>query len=341
MGLKNLRHIMHKLVAHGLAESTPVAMVRWGTLPRQQTITGTVATIADTVERTGFGAPAVTVIGEVVRLREQLNWFERRPLFGKRVVVTRARDQAEALTSSLSELGAEVLAIPMIRTEPPSHRGPVVEAISGIGSYDWLVFTSANGVTRFFEYFFKAFRDLREIGGARIAAVGPSTAAQLTALHLQVDLMPAKFEAAAVAQAFAEQESLENLRILLLRAEKGTPDLPRLLEEKGAIVDDVAVYRTASEPETSAEADEALRSEGADWVTFTSGSTVEHFHARFDLPALMQRHSRMRTASIGPETSRALRALGIEPAVEASPHTVAGLVEALRTSALPQVRRGT
>ena len=204
MGLKNIRQIMRKLIEHGLAESTPVAMVRWGTLPRQQTVSGTVATIADAIERVGFGAPAVTVIGDVVRLRDQLNWFECRPLFGQRVVVTRARDQAAPLSSLLAELGAEVLELPMIRTAPPEDRTPLVEALTGIGGYDWIVFTSANGVTCFFDYFFKAFHDLRAIGGVRIAAVGPVTAAHLKDLHLQVDLMPEKFEAAAVAKAFSE-----------------------------------------------------------------------------------------------------------------------------------------
>jgi uroporphyrinogen III methyltransferase / synthase len=330
MGLKNIRQIMRKLVQHGLAESTPVAMVRWGTLPRQQTITGTAATIADEIQRTGFGAPAVTVIGEVVRLREQLNWFERRPLFGQRVVVTRARDQAAVLSSSLAELGAEVVEIPTIQTAAPLNRTPLVEALTGIGSYDWLVFTSANGVTSFFNYFFKAFHDLRDIGGVRIAAVGPVTAAHLTDLHLQVDLMPEKFEATAVAKAFINQESLENLKICLLRAEQGTPELLQLLEAEGAIVDDVPVYRTVSEPETPTAASESLKAEGADWVTFTSGSTVEHFHQRFDLSDLMKRHPRMRVASIGPETSRILRAMGIEPVVEADPHTVSGLVEGIR-----------
>lgn len=332
MGLRNIRQIMERLMRHGLSGTTPVAMIRWGTLPRQQTITGTVATIADVVERTGFGAPAVTVMGEVVRLRDELNWFERRPLFGKRVVVTRARDQAGGLSSSLSELGAEVLEIPTIRTAPPSNRTPLVEAMSALGTYDWLVFTSANGVTSFFEYFFRAFRDLRDLGGVRIAAVGPATAAHLTDLHLEVDLMPEKFEAAAVARAFAQEESLENLKLLLLRAEKATPELPRLLEDKGAIVDDVPVYRTIPEPESPSDPGESLRTEGADWLTFTSGSTIEHFHQRYGLTELLQRHPRMRVASIGPESSRVLRGMGIEPAVEANPHTVPGLVEAIRQS---------
>ncbi len=338
MGLKNIRQIMQKLIQQGLDESTPVAMVRWGTLPRQQTVTGTVATIADRIESTGFGAPAVTVIGDVVRLRDQLNWFENRPLFGERVVVTRARDQAGGLSSALSELGAEVLEVPTIRIVPPRNRTALVEALAGIGSYDWLVFTSANGVTAFFEYFFKAFHDLRNIGGVRIAAVGPATAAQLADLHLQVDLVPEKFEAAAVAGAFIKEESLENLRICLLRAERATPELPRLLEGKGAIVDDVAVYRTEAETDVRTERIDSLRTEGADWITFTSGSTVEHFHQRTDLPALIRMHPRMGVVSIGPETSGVLRHLGVEPTIEADPHTVSGLVEAVQ---LAVQRRGS
>jgi uroporphyrinogen III methyltransferase/synthase len=248
------------------------------------------------------------------------------------VVVTRARDQAAVLSSSLAELGAEVVEIPTIQTAAPLNRTPLVEALTGIGSYDWLVFTSANGVTNFFNYFFKAFHDLRDIGGVRIAAVGPVTAAHLTDLHLHVDLMPEKFEAAAVAKAFINQESLENLKICLLRAEQGTPELLQLLEAEGAIVDDVPVYRTVPEAETPTAASDSLKAEGADWVTFTSGSTVEHFHQRFDLPDLLKRHPGMRVASIGPETSRVLRAMGIEAAVEAEPHTISGLVAGIHAA---------
>src|SRR5207245_6970817 len=187
---------------------TPVAMVRWGTTGRQQSIEGTLATIADVAAREKIAPPTVAVIGEVVKLRSKLNWFERRPLFGKRIVVTRARGNAASqLTRQLREQGAEVLEVPTIKFEPPTHREHLVDALLELNSYDWLVFTSPNGVTTFFDYFFKRFHDMRDLGGARIAAVGPATANKLKELHLEVDLMPDEALAANVANDFAKFES--------------------------------------------------------------------------------------------------------------------------------------
>ena len=339
MGLKQIRPIARKLIEHGLPATTPVAMIRWGTTARQQTIEGTLATIADVAEQTRFGAPAVTVIGDVVRLRSTLNWFERRPLFGQRVVVTRAKDQSAGLVQALTERGAEVLEIPTIRIGPPAERAPLVEAMAGLNAYDWLVFTSANGVTQFFEHFFKAFQDLRDIGGVRLAAVGPATAAKLRELHLQVDVMPDDYLAPQVAKAMAAFESLENRRILLLRAQEATPELPRLLEDLGAIVDDVACYQTVPETDDEDGASARLRESGADWVVFTSGSTGRNFHARFDLPRLLQQFPRMKLASIGPETSKALEELGVVPTLEARPHTIEALLKAMETRARMQKNR--
>jgi uroporphyrinogen III methyltransferase / synthase len=333
MGLRHIRQIADKLVAHGMAASTPVAMIRWGTTARQESIEGTLATIGDVAEGVGFGAPAVTVIGEVVKLRERLNWFENRRLFGCRVVVTRGREQAASLSGPLAALGADVLELPMIRTGPPSDRTALVEAIAGLNGYDWLVFTSVNGVTAFFEYFFRAFQDMRDLGGARIAAVGPATAAKLKELRLQVDLVPQNHEGREIASAMAREGSLENVRILLLRAEVGTPDLPQQLEEEGAIVDDVGVYETLAETEDPDGVGADLLEHGADWITFTSGSTVRYFHERYNIPEFLRRFREARVASIGPETSRALRDLGVEPAVEATPHTVEGLIAAIAASA--------
>jgi uroporphyrinogen III methyltransferase/synthase len=269
------------------------------------------------------------VIGEVVKLRNKLNWFERRPLFGQRIVVTRTREQASQLSRQLLEHGAEVLEIPTIRIEPPTHRDEIVDALLELNAYDWLVFTSPNGVTTFFDYFFKRFHDMRDIGGARIAAVGPATANKLKELHLQVDLMPDEALAANIAEAFAEFESIENLKICLLRAEVANRELPEALEALGAIVDDIGCYRTVPETEDPTGAAAKLLEEGADWVTFTSGSTVEHFHARFDLPALMEKFPQMKLASIGPETSKVLASLNLEPTIQAKFHTIEGLVEAL------------
>ena len=261
--------------------------------------------------------------------REKLNRFENRPLFGQRVVVTRAREQAGRLAESLIELGAEVLEIPTIKVVPPTRKQEIVDALLELNAYDWLVFTSPNGVTAFFDYFFKRFRDMRDLGGARIAAVGPATAAKLRVLHLQVDLMPEESLAVEIAAAFVKFESIENLNICLLRAEVANPELPRALEALGAIVDDIACYRTVAEIEDPTGGAAKLLETGADWILFTSGSTVEHFHARFNLPQLVKAFPKIKPATIGPETTRALVALGLKPAVEAKEHTVDGLVAAL------------
>ncbi len=253
----------------------------------------------------------------------------RLPLGGKRIVVTRARNQAADFVQSLTDLGAEVLEIPTIKIVPPSKFEPLKDALLGLNAYDWLVFTSPNGVEAFFDYFFKAFDDLRDIGGVRIAAVGPATAAKIRELHLKVDLMPDEARASKIAAAFAKYESMENLKICLLRAEVANSDLPKALEELGAIVDDIAVYRTVAETQDDNGAGTRLLESGADWITFTSGSTVEHFHKRFNLPELMRKFPQMKLATIGPETSKALEVLGLQPTVEAKEHTIDGLLNTL------------
>jgi uroporphyrinogen III methyltransferase/synthase len=203
-----------------------------------------------------------------------------------------------------------------------------VDALLELNTYDWLVFTSPNGVTQFFEYFFRQFHDMRDIGGARIAAVGPATANKLKELHLQVDLMPEEALGAKIAEEFAEFESVENLRICLLRAEVANAELPKALEAMGAIVDDIACYRTVADGADPA-VEARIHEKGADWLTFTSASTVEGFHTRFDLLVLLKKFPGIKIASIGPETSRALEGLKIKPSVEAEEHTIDGLVGAL------------
>ena len=330
MGVERIRQISAELTRHGLSADTPVGMVRWGTRGRQSSIDGTLGTIADLVEKENFGAPAITIIGDVVKMRSKLNWFERRPLFGQRIVVTRTREQASQLADQLLELGAEVLEIPTIRTEEPQNKSDLMEAMLGLGGYDWIVFTSPNGVTAFFNYFFKGFDDIRALGNLRIAAVGPATAAKLKELHLRVDAMPEEYLASKITKAISNFETVENLRILLMRAEIANEELPKELEALGAIVDDVACYRTVPETEDQNGAAERLLEGGTDWITFTSSSTVENFHARFDLPKLTQQFPAMRLASIGPETTKTLHALGLKADVEAREHNIPGLIKALR-----------
>ena len=329
MGTENLADWSKSLVANGMSPQTPIAVIHHGTTGRQKTVAGTLATIAALAAKDKITPPALTVIGDVVKLRGKLNWFENRPLFGQRIVVTRRTEQAGSFAQRLAELGADVLEVPTIKITTPIEKDAIVDCLLELNSYDWLVFTSANGVTSFFDIFFRRFQDLRDIGGARIAAVGPATAAKLRELHLQVDLTPEEFTGRKIAETFKKYQDIENVKMCLLRAEVANRELPDALQELGAIVDDIAIYKTVPETEDHGGACEHLLTDGADWVTFTSSSTVEHFHTRFDLPKLMKKFPNLKLASIGPETSKTILALGLKPAVEAKNHTTDGLIAAL------------
>lgn len=329
MGVGKLAGITSQLAAGGLPAETPAALIRWGSTNAQQTLVGTLADIAQRAAAAGFESPAIAVIGEVVRLRETLDWFEQRPLFQKRIVVTRARDQAGEFSRRLAELGAEVLELPTIKVGPPSEREGMIEALAGLGEYDWVVFTSVNGVNAFFGGLLAAFEDIRCLGNLRVAAVGTSTAARIREFNIRVDAIPEEFVGRAVADAIDKVETIENLRILLARAETANPDLCQELEDRGAIVDDVSFYKTSPETEEAEAEAKSLIEEGADWLTFTSSSTATNLNARIPLKDLAARHPRLRIASIGPETTKTLAGLGVKPAVEANPHTIEALTRAI------------
>ena len=333
MGTENLGDWTKSLITNGMSPETPIAIVESGTLGRQKSVSGTIATIAKLAADKKISPPALTILGDVVKLREKLNWFEQKPLFGQRIVVTRRSEQAGSFAQRLAELGADVLVVPTIKLMMPMEKDAIIDCLLELNSYDWFVFTSANGVTAFFDLFFKRFQDLRDLGGARIAAVGPKTAAKLRELHLQVDLQPEEFIGRKIAEEFVKFQNIENVKMCLLRAEVANKDLPDALQEMGAIVDDIAIYKTVAETEDRAGAGVRLLAEGADWVTFTSSSTVEHFHARFDLPKLLKQFPQLKIASIGPETSKAIRALKLEPAFEAKQHTTDGLIAELLRAA--------
>lgn len=333
MGTERMGQIAEQLIAGGMNPETPVAMIRWGTTGRQQTVEGTLRTIGAVAAQAQLQPPTVAIIGDVVKLRTKLNWFEKRPLFGQRMVITRAREQAADLVQALQELGADVVTLPVIKMVPPTNLDALKDVFLELGTYDWLVFTSANGVNAFFRYFFAGFEDLRAIGNVRLAAVGPGTAARLKELHLRVDVMPEEALGVKIASAINQFENVENLNVCLLRAEDANPDLPAALNELRAIVDDIAVYKTVAETEDVTGAGARLLAEGADWITFTSASTVVKFHERFDLPKLSAKFPQLKLASIGPETTKALAALGLKPTVEAKPHTTEGLLKALLAAA--------
>ena len=325
MGVERIGAIAQEMMAHGVRPDLPVALVRWGTTGRQATLSSTLQNIAQRVLEEDFAPPAVAVFGEVASLGKELRWYDDRPLSGKRIVVTRTRKQAGALSDQLRQLGADVIELPTIRIEPPSDLRAFAELVQDAHAYDWIVFTSPNGVTAFFQMFYKLYDDAREIGGARIAAIGPATAQKVRDFHLKVDLQPEEFVAEAVLQEFKKTGDLENLRILIARAEEARDLLPKELSALGAIVDVAFAYRTVAETIDRTEARARLAAEGADMITFTSSSTVENFLA-LGLPWPRG----MQVASIGPITSQTARDRGLTIGVEAKRHDIPGLVEAIR-----------
>jgi uroporphyrinogen III methyltransferase / synthase len=324
MGVERLGSVTSEMLRHGVRNDLPVALVRWATTGQQETLTGTLSNIAQKSVANGFEAPAVAVFGDVVSLRDSLSWYEKRPLLGKRIVVTRTRKQASVLSNKLRGLGAHVIELSTIRIEPPTNLREFAELVQDAHLYDWIVFSSANGVEAFFDVFFKLYDDAREIGGARIAAIGPATAQRVKDFHLHVDLQPEEFVAEAVVRKFKNQGSIENVRILVVRAEKARDILCKELTAAGAIVDEAFAYRTVPETRDTSRAQQQLAQDGADLITFTSSSTVENYFA-LGLPW----PKGMRIASIGPITSKTVREQGHRVDVEARRHDIDGLVQAI------------
>ena len=320
MGLTTFPEIARQLMAHGRSPDTPTMAVRWATRPDQQTIVGTLATLPGMLG--GMKPPATIIVGEVVRLRDKLDWFERLPLFGKRIVATRAREQADALASRLSALGAGVVELPTIEIRPPADCAPLDRAIAQLDTYDWLVFTSANGVRFFLDRLDAGENDLRKLR-ARICAIGPATRAAVEALHLKVDLMGKEYVAEGMLEAFADHDLVEK-RILLPRAAAARDLVPAELARRGARVDVVEAYRTVPPEQLAGQAREVLASR-PDCVTFTSSSTVRNLVQAAGAEALRG----IPVASIGPITTQTARQLGVEVAAQAKVFTVAGLVDAV------------
>ena len=325
MGVERMGEITGELLKHGANPDTPMALVRWATHGRQQTLVATLGTMAQRVKETGFKAPAVAVVGDVVKERAAINWFENRPLFGKRIVVTRTRQQAGAVSHKLRDLGADVIELPTIRIVEPHNRMAFGELVQDCHTYDWIVFTSPNGVDAFFTMFDKLYQDARSIGGARIACIGPGTAEKVRARHLAVDLMPEKdFVAEGLVKAFKDHQNMEHVSVLWVKAEQTREIIASGLTDLGAIVDEAIAYRTVPENEDNLEALARLTEEGADMITFTSASTVDGFmDLKVELP------KGIKIASIGPVTSAAIRRHGLKVNVEAKTHSIPGLVEAV------------
>ncbi len=317
MGLANLATITQKLIEHGMSPDRRVAVISNATRPDQRTVVGTLRTIDADVP-----APALIVVGDVVKLRETINWFESKPLFGKRVVVTRAREQASQLVQLLAGSGANVLQFPTIQTAPPESFDSLDRVIAG--RYDVLVFTSANGVREFFE---RLRTDARSLTGTRIAAVGEATAEELRGHGIRADLVPEKFQSIALLPLLAKDQ--HGVRTAVIRAAEGSDDLIDELRRRGGEVDLAIAYRTIAVDENLAELRELISSDGIDVVTFTSGSTVSHF---FDILTPDERKrvfDGAMIASIGPVTTEAIKRYGRAPDVEAKAASVQALHDAV------------
>lgn len=323
MGVARLREICASFIDHGAAADTPIALTRWATTGSQKTIEGTLATIADIADAQQFTSPAVAVIGGVVKERAKINWFEKRPLFGKRIVVTRTREQAGELSKALRDLGADVIELPTIRIEGPPDRLEFAELVTHAHEYNWLVFTSPNGVERFFDAFYATYRDARSLGNPKIAAIGEGTAKKIREYRFEVDLIPERFVAEGLIEAF-KKEDIENLTMLWVKAAETREIVGEGLTKLGAIVDHCIAYQTVPETADPTGARARLETEGADMITFTSSSTVDHF---FDLGIGWPENCV--AASIGPVTSNTLRQHDLKPAFEANPHDIPGLTAAI------------
>lgn len=326
MGMENLPLIANKLMENGKASTTPVGIIQWGTRPEQRTLVGQLDNIAQKVKEQGFTNPSIIIVGEVVSLREKLQWFEKKPLFGQRIVVTRARHQASELSQAIEALGGEAWEFPTIEIAPPSDSSHLLKAFAELKSFQWLIFTSVNGVDAFFAELRKQGQDIRDLIGLEIAAIGPATQAALEKRGLRVAFVPEEYRAEKVVEGLSGRV-VSGQRVLLARAEEARDVLPESLKAMGVEVWDVPVYKTILGGANRAELKRLLREKEIHTVTFTSSSTVRNFVTL--LEGEISLLDDVKLYSIGPITSATARELGLKIFKEAAQYTIGGLVEVL------------
>ncbi len=328
MGVKNLPNIVKNLIQSGRSPETPVALIRWGTLPTQKVVDGTLQNIVERVQTAKLTAPAIILVGEVVSLREKLRWFDKKSLFGKNIVITRAREQASELNNTLTKLGANVIEFPTIEIVEPKDFTELDNAISSIRSYDWLIFTSVNGVKIFLKRLSHHKKDLRELYGIKICAIGPKTAEVFINSGIHPDLIPPKYQAEYIIEEM-EKIGISGKRFLLPRAKVARDVLPNKISEKGGIIDVVNVYETILPDTNKGEVRELFNNHQVDYITFTSSSTVKNFLEMFANDSVKDWFKTTKLVSIGPITSDTLRESGFAPSIEAEEFTIDGLIAAI------------
>jgi uroporphyrinogen III methyltransferase / synthase len=328
MGMRRIGEIARAIIDGGRAPSTPAAVIQWGARPEQRVVTSTLDRIAESAAQAGLKNPAVIVIGEVVTLRQTLSWYDSRPLSGKRVIIPRAADQARDTASALRERGAEPVTLPMIEIAPPPDRAAFSRAVSKMGGFDWVLFTSANAVEQLRMELERLGLDARAFGSAKVGAVGPKTAEALARIGIKPDAVAQEFVGEGLARAVLAEGPPR--RVLLLRARAGRDTLPDALRAHGSDVEVVAAYENRPLESSAAALRERIESGQADAILFTSSSTVSSTLEALGASATPLL-SRLVLASIGPITTRSLQAAGLEPTVQANPYTVDGLLDALET----------
>ena len=331
-GAEQLPHILSALVSHGRPSDDAAAIVYDGTLPTQQTVAGSLDHIARTARQSNDRRPAILVVGRVAALRDHLRWFDARPLFGKRVLVTRPRDQAAELVDLLEAMGAEAIEAPMIRIAPPDDYGPLDDACNRAGTFDWIIFSSANAVDSFIQRLLATPHDLRSLRSVKLCAVGPATAERLAKYGLKVDLTPAEYRAESVLNALAMGRELQGSKVLLPRADIGRELLADELRKQGADVTEVIAYRTVIvEPEREGEPDiyRMLLERRIDVVTFTSASAVRNFVKVLGAEPAADLLGTTIVASIGPVTAEAATQCNIQTTIMPAAYTVPALVDAI------------
>jgi uroporphyrinogen III methyltransferase/synthase len=328
MGMSNLTKICDRLITNGRHPQTPVALVRWGTRPEQRTLVGTLEDISLKADRAAFKNPAVIIVGEVVLLREKLNWFEKKPLFGKRVLVTRSREQASTFSAAIEALGGEPLEFPTISVAAPENYAPLDDAIKNLRNFSVIIFTSVNGVKSFFKRLRQQGKDIREMGPARICAIGPKTKEALENHGLLVDYVPEEYRAEKIIAGLRDKVG-PGTKVLLPRADIARKVLPDALAAMGADVSEITAYRTAMGGGNAPVLKEMLRRKKIDLVTFTSSSTVRNFIKMLDATNLNDLLTSVTVACIGPITAGTARELGLKVDVAADNYTIEGLLEAI------------
>lgn len=328
MGMKNLPHISKQLIAHGMSAEKPAALVRWGTTPQHRSLVSTIGKLPEDAVTHGFSAPSLIVVGDVVTLRDKLNWFEQRPLMGKSVVVTRAREQASGMAGMLRELGAKVIQFPTISIDPLEDYSAVQNAITRLDEYAWLIFTSVNGVKHFWNQLEKAGKDTRAIGSAKVAAIGPATADILREKGIVPDYIPARYVAEGVVEGLLER-GVEGKKVLLPRAKVAREVLPEELRKAGATVDVLPVYETTPAAEKRENVLEMLEKGQLHCITFGSSSTVDNFFSLVSPEAVRKHKDSVRFAAIGPVTAKTLETYGFTPDIMPEEYTIPALVQGL------------